>query len=96
MYGSSAVTCGPVSEKNAQRIHSLHSSIMATQFLVRSPGNKHAIPVKAVLYDGVELTKIDEDGMSVFQLSDPGVTVELVVRRTPNAPPVEVVRWRPI
>eukprot|EP00956_Cyclotella_meneghiniana_P012028 scaffold17043_cov36-Cyclotella_meneghiniana.AAC.7 len=38
---------------------------MATQFLVRSPGNKHAISLKVVLYDGVGLSRVDESGMAM-------------------------------
>lgn len=59
---------------------------MATQFLVRSPGNKHAISLKTVLYDGVGLSRIiDDNGTVVFELSDSDVQVELVVRRRNNS-----------
>eukprot|EP00956_Cyclotella_meneghiniana_P022161 scaffold41436_cov37-Cyclotella_meneghiniana.AAC.1 len=54
---------------------------MATQFLVRSPGNKHAISLKTILYDGVGLSRVDDNGMAVFELSDADVEVEIVVRR---------------
>eukprot|EP00956_Cyclotella_meneghiniana_P034392 scaffold104364_cov36-Cyclotella_meneghiniana.AAC.2 len=58
---------------------------MATQFLVRTPGNKHAINLKTILHDEIELIRIDEDGMAIFELPAADVVVELVVRRQHNS-----------
>ena len=58
---------------------------MATQFLVRTPGNKHTINLKTILHDEIELIRIDEDGMAIFELPAADVVVELVVRRQHNS-----------
>lgn len=80
-------TCMPVGKISALQIPISHLVIpsntitMATQFLVRTPGNKHAINLKTILHDEIELIRIDEDGMAIFELPAADVVVELVVRR---------------
>ena len=54
---------------------------MATQFTVRSFGHKHNLELKSVTYDGVDISRVRENGFMVFEISDPDVVIELVVKR---------------
>ena len=53
---------------------------MATQFIVRSHGHKHPLDLKSITYDGVEISRVRENGFMVFELSDPDVVIELARR----------------
>jgi hypothetical protein len=55
---------------------------MGTQFIVRSQHNKHALALKTVIYDGIQMIRSrDENDVAVFEFTDPDVLVELVVRK---------------
>jgi hypothetical protein len=55
---------------------------MATQFIVRSEGNKQALSLKTVVYDGLDIRRLQEDGIPIFELpSDEEMIIELVVKR---------------
>ena len=58
---------------------------MSTQFLVRSQNNEHTLTLRTLLYDGLELHRIQDDGMAVFEIADADVLIELVVRRKKSA-----------
>ena len=53
---------------------------MGHQFLVRSQGHKHHLRLKTVVHDGVDITRLHKDGMAVFEITDPDVVLELIVR----------------
>jgi hypothetical protein len=55
---------------------------MATQFIVRSEGNKQALSLKPVVYDGLQIGSLIENGVHIFELpSDADIIIELVVKR---------------
>jgi hypothetical protein len=55
---------------------------MATQFIVRSEGHKQALSLKTVIYDGLQIGRLQENGIHIFELpSDADITIELVVKR---------------
>jgi hypothetical protein len=54
---------------------------MSTQFLVKSRNNKCVLDFKTILYDGAEVTRLNKGGLTVLEILDPDVTVEVVVRR---------------
>ncbi|KAL7504325.1 hypothetical protein ACHAXN_002006 [Cyclotella atomus] len=54
---------------------------MGTQFIVRSQDNKFALKLRTVLYDGVEMIRLRENDIAIFEFDDPDVVVELVVRK---------------
>jgi hypothetical protein len=50
-------------------------------FIVRS--TKHALKLRTMLHDGINMTStMEKNGATVFEISDPDVFVELVVRRS--------------
>lgn len=50
-------------------------------FIVRS--TKHALKLRTMLHDGINMTStMKKNGATVFEISDPDVFVELVVRRS--------------
>jgi hypothetical protein len=58
------------------------TTTMATQFIVRSEGNKHALSLKTVVYDGLDIRRLQENGIPIFELpSDEDMIIELVVKR---------------
>jgi hypothetical protein len=58
-----------------------HTDTMGTQFIVRSQDNKFALKLRTVLYDGVEMIRLRENDIAIFEFDDPDVVVELVVRK---------------
>jgi hypothetical protein len=55
---------------------------MATQFIVRSEGHKQALSLKTVIYDGLQIGRLQENGIQIFELpSDADIIIELVVKR---------------
>jgi hypothetical protein len=54
---------------------------MGCQFIVRSQGLKHHLTLKTISYGGIEITRLLEDGVAVFEISDPDAVLELVVKR---------------
>ena len=54
---------------------------MATQFLVRSESNAHPLKLRTILHDGLEIRRSTENGVAVFEMTDPNVVIELVMRR---------------
>jgi hypothetical protein len=57
------------------------AAAVGSQFTVCSQNSKHPLLLQAVLHDGIEISRRQADGIAVFELLDPDVTVELVVRR---------------
>jgi hypothetical protein len=56
---------------------------MATQFVVRSQGHRRPLQLKTLLYDGVEIVRVRENGIAIFDIVDPDddVILELVIKR---------------
>jgi hypothetical protein len=54
---------------------------MATKFIVRSEGGTKALSLKTVVYDGLKIGRLVENGVSIFEIpSDQDVIIELVVK----------------
>ena len=49
-----------------------------TQYVIQAPAN---LNLKAVGYDGVEISMAKVDGVTILRITDPDVTMELVVKR---------------
>jgi hypothetical protein len=60
------------------------TTIMAPQFLVRSQGLNHQLKLNTVVYDGVEIVRLKEGLIPVFEFADE-VELQLVVRRKKHA-----------
>lgn len=57
---------------------------MAPQFLVRSQGLNHQLKLNTVVYDGVEIVRLKEGLIPVFEFADE-VELQLVIRRKKHA-----------
>lgn len=54
---------------------------MGHQFIVRSQGLKQNLNLKTVVYDGVNITRFDEDdGTAVYEINDQDLVLELIIR----------------
>lgn len=54
---------------------------MGTQFVVRSYQNTRPLKLRTILFDSVSVNRYREDGVTVFELCDEDVEIELIVRR---------------
>jgi hypothetical protein len=54
---------------------------MATQFIVRSEGNTQGLHLTTVVYDGLKIGRLSEDGIPIIELpSNADIVIELVVK----------------
>ena len=60
--------------------HLPHFTI-ATQVIVRSEGNKQALSLKTVVYDGIEIGGLTENGITVFELPPDGNCSKNIIDR---------------
>lgn len=58
---------------------------MPPQFIVRSHGLERDLKLRTVVYGGVEIKRLTEHGLAIFEISDPDVVLELVIKR--KSPP---------